>query len=371
MATTNFASMTDEQVTIWSRQFWHETINKTYMSAFIGDGPNAMIQRIKEFSMRNGGARAVITLINETLSDGVVGDNQLLNNESQMTSDEQVINIDQWRDAHRTTGEMNDMRTLINFREAAKFSLSNIASRVMDELWFMTLSGISYAFRPNGAARIGSELPLLEFADDVTPPSANRHFRWDATTGISPADTSQIIAADTPSWEMLVDLKALAVERFIPPIRTDNGILGYNVFMSPRGMAKLKKDPDFLAAWREAEKRGGDNPLFKGTALGGRQGVYIDGLNILEYRNVFNTLGTATKWGAGNLVDGQRVLLCGAQAGAFADIQRATWREEKIDYQNQHGISIGKKFGMLKPKFFSTHTQTVEDFSVIALDTAI
>lgn len=371
MASTNFAAQTEEQLTLWERQFWHETINKTEFAAFIGTGPGSMIQKINTFKQTASGARAVITLINETLSDGVVGDNQLLNNESAMTSDEEVINIDQWRDAHRTTGEMNDMKTLINFRTAARFSLSNIAARVLDELIALTLSGISYDFRPDGSARVGSELPLLSFADDVTTPTSNRHYRWDATTGLTAADTSQIIAADTPSWDMLVDMKAMAVEKFIPPIRTEDGVQLFNVFLCPRGMAKLKKDTDFLAAWREAEKRGDSNPLFKGTRHGGKKGIMIDGLNILEYRHVFNTLGTATKWGAGNLVDGQRVLLCGAQAMGFADIQRATWREEKIDYQNQHGISIGKKFGMLKPKYFSTHTQTTEDFSVICVDTAI
>ena len=370
MASTNFAAQTEEQLTVWERQFWYETINKTEFAMFMGTGPGSMIQKITTLKQGNNGARAVITLINETLSDGVVGDNPLLNNESAMTSDEEVINIDQWRDAHRTTGEMNDMRSLINFRTAARFSLSNIASRVLDELIALTLSGIAYTFKPDGSTRVGSQLPLLEFADDVKVPTANRHYRWDVSTGLTAADTTQVAVADTPSWNMLVDLKARAVESFIPPIRTEDGVQIFNVFMCPRGMAKLKKDTDFIAAWREAEKRGAGNPLFKGTRHGTKQGILIDGLNILEYRHVFNTLGTATKWGGG-AVDGQRILLCGAQAMGFADIQRASWREEKIDYQNQHGISIGKKFGLLKPQYFSTHTQTTEDFSVICVDTAI
>lgn len=167
-------------------------------------------------------------------------------------------------------------------------------------------------------------------------------------------------------------MKAFAVNSFVRPIRSEDGVEIYNVFMTPDGIARLKKDTDFLAAWREAEKRGESNPLFKGTAHGGKRGIYVDGLNILEYRDVINTRGAAagSKWGGG-AVDGQRVLLCGAQALAFADIETANWVEEYEDYKNSFGISVAKKFGILKPQLFSIHSQSVEDFGVICVDTAL
>lgn len=373
MAATNFAALTDEEYAVWSRQFWREARNKTFIMAFAGSGPGSMVQRVIELSETKDGARAVLTLLHDSLGDGVVGDNQLLGNESPLTSDETVIQIDQWREAHRNFGAMSDQKSIVKFRENAKYSLSYVASRVMDELAFLTMSGVSYAYHTNGAARVGSQLPLLSYAGDVTAPSANRHYQWDAINGLSAVDHSQLVVADTPSWKMLVELKAQAVNSYIRPIRTDDGVEVYNVFMTPTGMSKLKQDADFLAAWREAEKRGEGNPIFKGTAHGGKKGIMIDGLNILEYRNVYNTQGltTTNKWGTSGTVDGQRVLLCGAQALAFADIKRPSWNEEELDYGNVLGISIGKMFGMLKPKFQSIYTQTAEDFGVLCVDTAI
>jgi hypothetical protein len=205
-------------------------------------------------------------------------------------------------------------------------------------------------------------------------PSANRFFRWSSSANaLAAGDTTQIAAADTPSWAMLVNLKAQATNSYLRPIRSDNGIDTYNVFMTPAGIAKLKQDNDFLMAWRYAQKRGDANPIFKGTPLGGREGIYIDGLNILEYRHVFNTKGAASgsKWGAGGAIDGQRVLLCGAQALAFADIGMADWFEKVFNYGNSPGISVRKIVGFLKPQFYSIYSQSVEDHSVIACDTAI
>ena len=371
MASTNFAALTSEELTVWSRDFWKEARNKSFIMAFAGSSNNSMIQRITELKSGVDGARAVITMVNDSTGDGVVGDNTLKGNEESLRSTEMVIQLDQWRQAHKNAGAMSDQRSIVNFRKEAKDNLGYSAARIMDELAFLTMSGISYAYKPNGAARVGSQLPQLKYAADVKPPSAKRHVRWDAVNGLEAGDTSQVAAADKPSWKMLVELKARAVDSFIRPMRSDDGVEVYNVFMCPQGIAKLKQDADFLAAWQHAQKRGDDNPLFGGTAHGGKRGIYIDGLNILEYRNVYNTKGTATKWGAGNAIDGQRVLLCGAQALAFADIGSASWKEEEEDYGNILGIKIGKIMGLLKPQLFNTNAQSVEDFGIMVCDTAI
>ena len=371
MAATNFAALTNEQLTTWSRDFWHEARNKTFIMRFAGDSENSMVQRITELRKTTDGARAVITLVNEATGDGVVGDNELEGNEEALTSSDMVIQLDQWRKAHKSAGKMSEQRSVVKFRKEAKGHLSYAASRVMDELAFQTASGISYTLRPDGSPRTG-QLPLLKFAADVTAPSSKRHFRWDKTSGLVAGDTTAVAAEDLPTYGMLVDAKARAVNSYIRPIRSDDGVEVYNVFMCPDGIAALKKDPDFIAAWREAQKRGDSNPLFKGTKHGGSDGIYIDGLNILEYRNVFNTRGAASgsKWGGGT-VDGQRVLLMGAQALAFADIGGAEWNEKNFDYGNRQGVSIAKIFGLLKPQFFSTHDQSVQDFGVITVDTAL
>lgn len=372
MASTNFGALTANQLKVWSKDFWREARNKTFIMAFAGNGSNSMVQRVTELKKTIDGDRAVITMVNEATGDGVVGDNNLEGNEEALSQDEMVIQMDQWRHAHKNAGRMNDQRTIVNFREEAKDKLSYAASRIMDELAFQTLSGIGFTFKPDLSPRVGSQLPLLKFAADVTAPSSRRHFRWNGT-GLVAGNTANVLATDTPTWSMLVDLKAKAVTEYLRPIRTEDGVEVYNVFMSPQGIARLKKDPDFRQVWREAQSRGDMNPLFKGTKLGGKGAIYIDGLAIMEYRNVVTTLGAASgsKWGAGGLVDGQRMLLCGAQALAFADWGTAEWNEKDFDYGNTMGISTGKIFGLLKPRLFSTYAQSKQDFGVIALDTAI
>lgn len=373
MSTTNFGALTQEQLTVWSRDFWREARNRSFIMSFAGDSAGSMIQRITELRKTNDGARAVITLINEATGDGVVGDNQLEGNEEALSAVDQVITIDQWRKAHRSKGEMAEQASVVQFRKEARDQLSYTAARVMDELAFLTMSGVSYAYHTNGKQRTGSELSNLSFASAVSAPTSKRHFRWSATAGLTAGDTTAVAVGDTPSWAMLVDAKAAASENFIRPMRTDNGVECYNVFLSPRGMAALKKDKDFIDALKHAQTRGDKNPLFTGTKVGGKEGIYVDGLNILEYRNVYNTLGAGAgaKWGAGGNVDGQRILLCGAQAMAFADIGGAKWVEKKFDYDNQDGVSIGKKIGFLKPSMFNTYAQSKQDFGLMVIDTAL
>lgn len=373
MALTNFAALTDEQLTVWSRQFWQEARNRSFLMSFAGTSPNSMIQRITELRKTTDGARAVITLINDAQGDGTVGDNELEGNEEALNSSDRVITLDQLGHAHRSKGRMAEQESVVRFRGEAKDKLTYWMADRWDQLGFLTLSGVSYAKKNNGADRVGSQFPLLKFASDVVAPSANRYFRWSAASGLQAGDTTQVTAADTPSWAMLVNLKAQATNSYLRPLRSDNGIDTYNVFMSPDGMAKLKQDSDFLQAWRLAQKRGDANPLFKGTALGGREGIYIDGLNILEYRHVYNTKGAASgsKWGAAGAVDGQAVLLCGAQAMALADIGMAEWNEKTFNYGNSPGIAVRKIGGLLKPQFFSIYSQSTEDHGVIRCDTAI
>jgi N4-gp56 family major capsid protein len=375
MAMTNFGKLTNEQATVWARDVWREARQQSFfMSNFVGDGMNAMISRVKELKQVKGAARAVITLVPDLEGDGVVGDNQLEGNEEEIKAYDQVIEYDQLRNANRLEGRMADMRSIIQFRENSKNLLSYWLAQRIDELVALTMSGVSYAYKPNGALRVGSQFPQLAFASYVTPPSANRHFRWDVDTvnSLQPGNTANVAATDVPTWDMLVDIKAKAVELNIRPIRGEGGYEMFNVFMSAAGIAKLKKDPNFINAWTHAQKAGNDNPLFKGTRQGGRNGFLIDGLNILEYHNVYTTTGapSGSKWGGGT-VDGQRVIVAGAQALGVADIGLPRWVEKDFDYDNSPGVSIAKLFGLLKPVWRSSLTGTNEDFGLFVVDTAI
>lgn len=371
MALTNFAALTSEQLTVWERDVWKAARNMAFINKFIGTGKDSMIQRITALTKTDKGARAVITLVADLEGDGVAGDRALEGNEEPMKSYDQVIRIDQLRHANRSEGRMADQKSVVKFRTNSKDVLGYWLGDRWDQMAFLTLSGVSYAFKTNGAARVGSDLPNLEFAADVTPPSANRHYNWNGTTGALVAgDTATVEATWTPSYNMLVEMRAKAADNFIRPVRNeDEGYALYHVFMCPRGIAKLKRDADFKAAVQQARERGESNPFWKGFP----NGIYVDGFLIHEFRHVFNTAGLAggSKWGAGGAVEGQRILMCGAQALGMADIGRPLWVEKEFDYDNQPGISIAKIAGFKKPVFRAVNTATNEDFGVMCVNTAI
>lgn len=372
MSKTNFNALTTEQKTVWSRDLWKQARNLSFLSKFTGKGPNSMIQRITELTKSERGTRAVLTLVADLETDGVAGDDQLEGREEEIKAYDLVVQIDQLRQANRHKGKMAEQASVVNFREQSRDVLAYWLADRMDQLGFLTLSGVSYSFTNRGATRnANSGFMQLEFAADVSTPTTNRYGRWDAADGLimgSGASNANLTTADTPTWAMLVDLKAYAKERYIRGIKGAGGEEIYHVFMTPTGMSKLRQDPDYLNNVRNAGVRGASNELFAGAS----SSILVEGLMIHEYRHVFNTLGagTGSKWGGGN-VDGQRVIFAGAQALGMVDLGAPEWTEKGFDYDNQQAIAIAKMFGLLKPKFRSQIDNGVEDFGVICVDTAL
>lgn len=367
MATTNFTALTTEQKTVWSRDVWMAARNFSFINNFTGSGPNSMVQRITELTKTEKGDRAVITLVADLEGDGVVGDNQLEGNEESIKAYDEVITIDQLRNANRSKGRMTDQRSIVKFRETSRDVLAYWLADRLDQMAFLTMSGVSYGVKPNGATRpASSQLNSLAFAADVTAPSAARHFRWDnGLQNLEAGNTALVESDDTPSYAMLVQAKAKAKESYIRGIRGPGGDEMYHVFLTPTAMAKLKLDTDFLANVRNAGPRSGKNVLFSGSI------PTIDGLVVHEYRHVYNTSGLTSgvdQWGAGSNVEGCRIIFAGAQALGLADLGNPYWDEVDKDYNNQQGISVGKICGLLKPRFHSIYANAVEDFGLMVID---
>jgi N4-gp56 family major capsid protein len=396
VATTNFGNLNTNQKTVWSRDVWKAARNASFMNQFSGKGANAMVQRITELTKTEKGTKAVFPLVADLEGDGVMGDNTLEGNEESIAAYDQVIELDQLRNANRSAGKLAEQKVVVGFREQSKDVLGYWLGDRMDQMAFLSLSGVDYRFKNNGALRkgfthdgtvyardtsaagapAGQALTDLAFAADVTAPTAARHRRWDATAkALVAADTTAVVAGDTPSYAMLVEAKAYAKDNYVRGIKGPNNQEFYHVFMSPRGLAKLKLDPDYLANLRSAGPRGQANSLFSGAV------VTQDGLIIHEFRHVFNTAGATAgaainagtpgyKWGANADVDGNRILFCGAQALGFADIGMADWNEDNFDYGNQQGIEVGKIAGFKKPVFQSAISGSPQDFGVLCIDAA-
>lgn len=361
---TNFSLLTTEQKTVWAMDLWKQARNYAFTSKFLGKSANAMIHWVDELKKSEKGARAVITLLADLEGDGVAGDRTLEGNEEAMRSFDQVIRLDQLRHANRHEGRMADQKSVVEFRNNSRDVLAYWLADRLDQLAFLTLSGVSYAMKNNGVARVGSDFPALEFAADVAAPTALRRLNWSGTALSSNGTTAAVTGSSLPSWDLLVNLKAYAKDQYIRGIK-EGGEETFHVFLTPQGIARLKQDDDYLQALRHAQPRGNDNPLFTGST------VKVDGLYIHEFRHVYNTSGATSgvgKWGAGSDVEGCQMLFCGAQALAMADIGSPEWVEKGFDYENQQGISVGKICGYLKPRFNSMYAgNTVQDFGVISV----
>jgi N4-gp56 family major capsid protein len=364
---TNFALLTNEQKTVWSMDTWRMARNYSFVNKFLGNDSNSMIQHITELKKSEKGARAVITLLADLEGDGVAGDRTLEGNEEAMKSYDQVIRIDQLRHANRHEGRMADQKSVVEFRNNSRDILAYWLAERIDQLAFLTMSGVSYAMHNNGAPRVGSDFPFLEFAADVSAPTSLRKLRWNGTNKALEVNgaTSSITTTDTPMWELFVQLKAYAKDQYLRGIKGEGGDEVFHAFLTPQAMAKLKLDPTYMQNVRSAMQRSSSNPLFTGG-----DAVMIDGIVFHEYRNVYNTAGAASgsKWGASGTVDGCQILFCGSQALAMADIGNPEWVEKGFDYENQQGISVGKILGFLKPKFNSIYAgNTTQDFGVISV----
>ena len=361
MSLTNFAALTATQKVVWSRDLWKDARDQMFVKKFMGTGTNAMIQRITELTKTEKGEQVLMHLVADLVDDGVIGDNEREGNEEAIQSYNQTLNIDLITHSVRNKGKLSDQKSVINFREIGKDRLAFWLANRVDQLALLTLSGISYAYKNNGAARTGSPFPNLSFAADVSAPTSKRSVMWDGTS-LAVSSTGSITSSYIPSYKMIVDSVAYAKENYMPSLM-DGGKDYYILLVAPGTLAALKKDADYQrAVVGVATKAGETSPWFTGGT------VMIDGVVIHEHRLVYTTKGTATKWGSGNAVNGTRSLLCGAQALGMADIGTPEWCEKEFQYESQQGINIDKMFGLLKPKFYNIYNGSVQDFSVLAID---
>lgn len=360
---TNFAALTPAQKIVWALDTWQAARDGMFIKRFIGSSDNSMIQRITELTKTDKGEKAIIQLVADLIEDGVIGDNEREGMEEAMQSYWVEIEIDQLSHSVRNKGKLADQKTVINFRKQGKDKLSYWLANRTDQLAILTLSGLSYALRNDGAPRVNSPFPDLAFATQLTPPSPNRGLMWE-NGALKPSDTSQIDANDTLTYKAVVDSIAWAKEHYVRPLMA-NGKEYYVLVLRPGSYAQLKKDPDFRDAIVNAMPRGSNNPFFTGAT------VTLDGAVIHDSRLVYTNRKAANgdRWGAGD-VNGTRSLLCGAQALAMADLGAPDWVEKMFQYDSQKGINVDKMLGLLKPQFHSIYDGGVEDFGVLTIDHA-
>lgn len=363
---TDFGSLTTMQKRLWSVATFQAGRDKSFWmgtKGLMGEGTKDAtkpVHLVTELTETEKGDRCVLPLVQDLQNDGIVGDNQLEGNEEALVVDDIEIKIDQFRNGVKSRGRMSEQRTVLRFRVQAKDKLAFWLGDKVDEILFLTASGVSYGTKLNGAARAAtSQLSQLAFAADVSAPSTNRVLYAGTATS-----TATLTSSDKMSWNFLVRMRTHAEVKKIKPIRV-GGRDTYCVVMHSYQRGNLVVDNDYKTAVGGAGARGDANPLFTGMFAD------VDGLVLYSHNKVKNTLGLTSgvdKWGAGATLDGAQCLLLGAQALGFARIGEASWGESDVtDYQNRSGIGYGRMIGAIKTKFKSIEDgNSSEDFSIVS-----
>lgn len=366
MATTDFGALSGAQKKVWAAEVWQagRDANFWMSNGWTGSGnadTGRPINRITELTATERGDVCVMQLVADLVGDGVVGDNELTGNEEAMFNDVQEIRIDQLRHGVRNKGAMSEQRTVIRFRSTAKGKLSFWLADKIDEIMFLTASGVALTLKCDGSTRTSSQLPSLRFAADITAPSTNRILYAGSATS-----TATLTTSDKLTWDLVVKANAFAKRQRIKPIRS-GGKEYYGMVISTEQSRDLRQDATYKSLNAKAMPPGERNPLFTGALS------IIDGIILYDHNKVCTTLGlsSGSKWGAAGTVDGAQALLLGAQAMGFATIGGTSMTEaDTNDYGNRPGLSVGRMLGFKKPVYKAPVTGTSEDFGVVSIYTA-
>lgn len=365
MAATNFGALSTAEVRAWSSKIWMagRDSNFWFSNGFIGEGQGNVIERVTELTETKRGRVCTMNLVADMQGDGVVGDNLMEGNEESLSNDTIEIRIDQLRHGVRSAGRMQEQATVIRFRAQGKDKLGFWMGDKLDELMFLTISGVSYSTKLDGSSRAStSQLPQLTFASDVSAPTSGRKYYAGSATS-----TATLTASDKMTWNLIVNVQAYAKRKRMKPIRS-GGREYYAMVMSTEQMRDLKTDNTYQTLVSKAGPRGDNSKLFTGAV------AVVEGVILYDHQKVYNTLGLASssKWGSGGTVDGAQALLLGAQALGFAQLGNVDWAEsDNTDYGNRPGIAVGRIVGIVKPAWKSLFdSNTRQDFGVMSVYTA-
>ena len=271
---------------------------------------------------------------------------------------DQVI-IDQVRHAASAGGKMSRKRTAYDMRMIAKNRLGDYFARLVDELFFMYLSGargINQDFI--------EDTSYTGFAGNsfTAPDSAHLIYGGSATSKASLTNSDKMtvtVVEKAVTKAMMMQALDPNVANMVPV--TNGSDDQYVMIVSPFQEFDMRTNTT-TGQWLDIQKaaaaaEGRNNPIFKG-ALG-----MINNTVLHKHRNVvrFND------YGAGANLDASRALFLGRQAAVVAygtaGGLRYSWEENTKDYGNEPTVASGFIGGIKKTVFNG------KDFGVISIDT--
>jgi N4-gp56 family major capsid protein len=343
----------------WSANLAVDTRKKSYFeNRFIGTDDNSIIQRKTELE-GDAGDRISFDLCVQMRNKPTYGDSRLEGKEESLKFYTDEVIIDQVRHAASAGGKMSRKRTAHDMRAIAKSRLGDYFARLMDELFFMYLSGargINEDFIEDttytgfaGNAFQAPDADHIIFAGAATSKgSLTANDKMVKATIEKALNKAEMMQARNPQTANMVPVMNGSEEQYV-------------VLMNPDQAYDLRVAD--TTGWLDIQKaaagaEGRNNPIFKG-GLG-----MIGGAVLHKHRNVIRF----GNYGSGNNVNAARALLLGRQAAVVAfgtsGGLRYSWEENTKDYGNEPTVASGFIGGIKKTRFNG------KDFGVISIDSA-
>jgi N4-gp56 family major capsid protein len=351
---------------LWGKQLMQETLDSMYFTenGLMGEDDNNIIVIKNDLKKDKGDTITFPFVPKLSKAQGVTGDSELEGNEQTMTTYTEQVAIDQWRDAVRLKGRLDDKKNAFSMRTAAKDNLKMLGREFLEMQFFLKLGGVTNTSLTdcNGNV-VGTHCTWSNTPDYI--PDAHEATGTGARY-IAPAATTAFTASTifTPSLIDIAVRTAQTASPKIQPLRV-NGEDFWVLFIHPYQAYDLRRNPEWQQAMREAEVRGPKNPIFSGAFGIWNHTIvkvhdYVPYLDASVAGNSFRGVSSGTDCA----FDACRALFCGKGAAVYAQCDNDNaWAEEKFDYGNKWGFSCSLMGGIQKTVFNS------KEYGVIAIDT--
>lgn len=365
---SNTVSIAALRPELWQKALYQDVMDTLYFTenGMMGEGQNNIIETKSELK-KSQGDTVTFGLGIKLSGNGIVGDAEREGQEEAMTTYSQSVAIDQISNQVRLTGRLDEQTVAYDMRMEAKDKLKIWMQEFIERQIFMKLAGVTTTTLAdvNGvtysARATWSNSPNIVPTADEVAGKGEKYICADAS-GLGSLAATDIL---TPAMIGRAAVLAKTAGVKVRPIRV-KGKDYYVLFVHPWQAYDLKHASSsvWAQAQREAQQRGSDNPIFTGAL-----GVY-DGVIIHEHEYVPVVVGNGSKSFSASgtaVVNGVyafRALLCGQQAGVFAQTKDTMRMVEKLfNYDSQAGYSASMIGGIQKTAFNS------EDYGVVAIDT--
>jgi N4-gp56 family major capsid protein len=293
----------------------------------------------KKFAKGAKGNSVLINNVANLVGTGIEGDGLAIAHRNNIDNYTQEMFYSNYVEVTETSGELAEMRSVLDFRAVSHPLLSSWARRknegaIVGHLWGLTAPG-------NGS----TVMTYLNYNAQQTSILNNTIKTFDSTETYYAGDATSdatIDSGDLVTAQSLSELERFAVERDVPPQFLDiDGEDTLLLFLSGKGCNQLRYDPDWQKANQYFTK--GTNPMLKSAI--GRFGRIV----VINYANA---LTVSTNVGRG--------VLCGKDALQLVPVKPPTLFEEWADLRKRRGvISIGGMLGVTATEFNGTRRNSI------------